>query len=331
MFRVLDGFKVDTWLDRNRLVGGDVWLPAINDEIATRDHFFFIATPESLARKGVLEEELRLIHLRLLYDSNCRLIPVFRDVSILPNWMLQHQGVQVNGDLERSIYDIVCASNQDFNRGAGEVYYNPVYKRVRRVHEASVIEYDLPAVFLAGQLELSDDVNRAIEGRVIEMAIGQECTNRQESIGLDWVRRSVFRIKEMFASENVVSLLIAYSHSVTQDWGASGYTALNFDLRTGNFYSLADALNLRLCAKDLAIQLEVEIPNQSSDDISLQIDVSELIRRLNRMCFLVNDRGLVVFKEDWHQTRATEFGLSDLGDSFAFEWSGFAQHFLAKS
>jgi len=320
VFRFLDGFNVDTWFDRSA-GGSNGGLKVVENEIATRDLFLFVATCQAIERGGVAQEELALIQQRIVADPACRFIPVIVDLPILPAWMQRHQSVFANDDLERAIFETVFVRQPSRELGSSKVLFNPSYKSVKRIHERSMVEYDLPAFFLAADPELSDDVTRILEGEIIKSAVGSACTNQQENTDTEWVRRSTFRNKKMFASENVISLLIRVSHDINRSYGVSVYWTINFDLRTGQLYDLDDALNLIECGRDLAMALEMEL-GPAGDDTFL--GSQDLRKNIASKQFFVDERGLRILNND--HDRFIDFTHSDLASFYKHDWSGFARH-----
>lgn len=320
VFRVLDGFKVDTWLDRSA-GGSNDRLKVVENEIATRDLFLFVATCQAIERGGVAQDELTLIQKRIIADPTCRFIPLIVDSPILPEWMQRHQSVFVNDDLERAIFETVFVRQPSRELTSSKVLFNPSYKSVERTHERSMVEYDLPAFFLAGDPELSNDVTRILEGVIIKSAVGSACINQQENTDTEWVRRSIFRTKKMFASENVISLLISVSHDINRGYGLNFYWTINFDLRTGQLYTLDDALNLMEYGRDLAMALEMDVPPAGEDTF---LGPQDLRKTLASTQFFVDERGLRVLSDN--HDRFIDFTNSDLASVFKLEWSGFARH-----
>lgn len=320
VFRILDGFNVDTWFDRNPGRDND-GLKVVANEIATRDLFLLVATCQAIERGGVAQEELALIQQRIIADPACRFIPVIVDMPILPAWMQRHPSVFANDDLERSILEAAFFRQPAGELSSSKVFFNPSYKSIKRIHERSMVEYDLPAFVVAGDPALSDDVTRILEGQIIKSAVGSACTHQEENTDTEWVRRSTFRNKKMFASENVISLLIRVSHDINPSSGVSAYWTINFDLRTGQLYNLDDALNLIECGRDLAMALEMEV-GPAGDDAFL--GSQDLQKKITSKQFFVDERGLRILMSD--HDRFIDFTHSDLASFYKHDWSGFARH-----
>lgn len=124
----LQNCGAETWRDRENIMAGTSWAQAIEQAVREASCILFIATPEAVASRNVLDE------INLAADLQKTIIPLLLDTCDLPMRVRQAQWVDFRGD-----YDIALQKLTDhlgLDRPAPRQIYKPYLDRLFQHSEA---------------------------------------------------------------------------------------------------------------------------------------------------------------------------------------------------
>ncbi len=173
VFGFLHQLGLDPFQDVEGLKGGEEWRNYILDKAQRSKIFLFLASACSLAKGGMIDEELEVARKRLAEDPTFRFITVRLDDAPLRDWMspiqfLKFADPELLPKIVATANEVLAGNDLALVSVDGKAFINQRPSEVLYEAGGCSYQYSVPSISIVGDAHVSAELNSAIRGKVAE-------------------------------------------------------------------------------------------------------------------------------------------------------------------
>jgi hypothetical protein len=161
------------WMDTQNIVGGMDWERQIQEQIRQADLFFLFASPQSVARRGILQREIRtaLHQAQEFLPADIFIVPLLLEDCEIPDEISRYQWVDIRQpDWQEQLIRTVLTAQAQRGREQFRLEQNSenplIIEDVVEQTERGEIRYQIPRLILLQDANRTRELNELLAGAI---------------------------------------------------------------------------------------------------------------------------------------------------------------------